>query len=741
MMTTSPPSGSEPAASTAFELLHPKVQRWIWQQEWLELRDAQEAATAPLLGGDIDVLIAAATASGKTEAAFLPICSTLVGNPPERPGFSVVYISPLKALINDQYGRLDQLCEHLEIPVARWHGDVGGDRKRKLVDHPEGILLITPESLEALFVTRGWKMSHIAKALRYVVIDELHSFIGTERGAQLQSLMHRLDLAAHRHLPRVGLSATLGDMDAAAEFLRPGGGRRVRLVVSEADGQELRLRVHGYVETAPDPEDEETGDSGRLAIAEDLFATLRGSHNLIFTNSRNAVEHYTDLLARRCQESGVPNEFVPHHGNLSKDIREDTESRLKDRSRPAIAICTSTLEMGIDIGSVASVAQVGAPPGVAALRQRLGRSGRRGGPAVLRLYVSEPEVTVATPPAEELRAQLVQAVASIELLLARWYEPPRPAAPHLSTLIQQVLSLIAQHGGVTPKDAHRTLCVEGPFRAVDAPTFAALLRDLGSRDLVRQESDGLLIHGQVGERLVNHYTFYAAFASPIEYRVVTAGRTLGTLPMEQPLPEGALLIFAGRRWQVVRIDTQAKVIEVARSSGGRPPRFTGAGPDVHDRVRVEMRRIYEDSAVPVYLDTTAQTLLGEGRDAYRRFRLRETPLVRWGNDTVLFPFGGDVIMTTIALSLLAEGVAVERQGVGLLLAGVSLGETGDLLEKLAADAPPEIDTLARLVPDKRVEKYDGLLGEQLLARAYAARSLDIPAAWQALRALAAAATV
>lgn len=587
---TSLPSGSDQGASAAFELLHPKVRKWIWQQRWQELRDAQEAAIAPLLEGDLDVLIAAATASGKTEAAFLPICSALAADPPAGPGFSVMYISPLKALINDQYGRLDQLCEHLEIPVARWHGDVGADRKRKLIDDPRGILLITPESLEALFVTRGWEVSRIVGALRYIVIDELHSFIGAERGAQLQSLLHRLDLAARRHLPRVGLSATLGDMAAAADYLRPGAGQRVRLVVSDADGQELRLRVHGYLEAAPDPARPEPVEGEQ--IADDLFTMLRGGHHLVFANSRNAVERYTDLLARRCVGAGVPYEFVPHHGNLSKEIREDTEARLKDRSRPASAICTSTLEMGIDIGSVTSVAQIGAPPGVAALRQRLGRSGRRGGPAVLRVYVSEPETTLATPPAEELRTQLVLAIASVELLLVRWYEPPRPSALHLSTLIQQVLSLIAQHGGVTPKDAYRTLCATGPFRTVGAHVFADLLRDLGARDLVRQEPDGLLIHGGVGERLVNHYTFYAAFASPVEYRVVTTGRTLGTLPMEQPLPEKALFVFAGRRWQVVRADARSRVIEVVRSSGGRAPRFTGSGPDVHDRVRLEMRRIY-----------------------------------------------------------------------------------------------------------------------------------------------------
>ncbi|WP_219516120.1 DEAD/DEAH box helicase [Nonomuraea ceibae] len=745
VMTTSPPSGSD-----AFERLHPKVQQWIWQQNWSELREAQEAAVAPILAGDRDVLIAAATASGKTEAAFLPICSVLTEQP-DTGGFAAVYISPLKALINDQYGRLDQLCDHLGITVSRWHGDVAASSKSKLLDRPRGILLITPESLEAMFVLRGWKIRDLMAGARYLVIDELHSFIGTERGGQLQSLMHRLDLAARRRIPRVGLSATLGDMGKAADFLRPRAGDDVTVIVSSSDAQELRLQIRGYVQTAPilDPraraahealgeevaaDDVATGD--RLAIADHLFTTLRGSHHLVFAGSRAAVEDYTDLLNRRCENARVPEEFVPYHGNLSKDIREHAEARLKDRTRPATAVCTSTLEMGIDIGSVTSIAQIGAPPSVAALRQRLGRSGRRGGPATLRLYVSEPEATPAIHPADELRAQLVQSIATIELLLQRWYEPPSAEALHLSTLTQQILSLIAQHGGITPADAHRTLCGQGPFRAVDSLTFATLLRDLAAADLIRQEHDGLLLPAETGERLINHHTFYAAFAAPTEYRIVTEGRTLGSLPIDQPLPEGSLLIFAGRRWRIQAIDTHAKLIEVTRASGGRPPRFTSAGPLVHDRIRTTMRRLYEDTTVPAYLDATAQSLLAEGRDAYRRLGLRDTPLIGYGNDTLLFPFRGDAIMTTLGLALHAYGVDVIRYGVALLISDTSPQAAADLLADLAAEGVPDALNLAALIPDKRVDKYDDVIGEELLTRSYA-RRLDVTETQQSITALAA----
>src|SRR5436853_2120515 len=212
-------------ASSAFHRLHPKIQRWLWRQGWGALRDIQEAAIGPILAGDRDVVIAASTASGKTEAAFLPILTALA----EDSGGSVrvLYISPLKALINDQFDRLELLCEDLEVPVARWHGDVAASQKKKLLARPGGVLIITPESLEALFVLQGPKVRSLFERLAYVVVDELHAFIGGERGQQLQSLLHRVELAIRRRVPRVALSATLGDLAIACEFLRPREGEAV----------------------------------------------------------------------------------------------------------------------------------------------------------------------------------------------------------------------------------------------------------------------------------------------------------------------------------------------------------------------------------------------------------------------------------------------------------------------------------------------------------------------------------
>lgn len=734
--------------SRGFERLHERVRRWVWQQNWEQLRDVQEAAIEPILEGKTDIIIMAATAGGKTEAAFLPICSMLVGN--AAGGVRALYISPLKALINDQFERLDALCEHLEIPVHRWHGDVGATKKQALIRNPSGILLITPESMEALFVIHGTQIGRVFSRLDHVVVDELHSFIGNERGRQLQSLLHRLEHVLGRSVPRIALSATLGDAGAAAEFLRPQGGDRVLLIQSAEGGQELRLQVRGYRTTAPvltkeqirtaerdgqkvEVEERVTGDES--AVSDHLFTTLRGSDNLIFANARSRAEEYADLLRRMSEREHVPNEFFPHHGNLSKELREEVEAVLKDKTRPLSAVCTSTLELGIDIGTVKSIAQIGAPPSVASMRQRLGRSGRRGEPAILRIYVSEPEVTGDTPPQDTLHAELVQTIAMVNLLIAGWYEPPLVGALHLSALVQQILSIIAQNGGVMAREAWALLCKTGPFSEVDASMFATLLRSLGDHDLIAQARDGTLVHGGLGERIVNHYSFYTAFTTPEEYRLVTDGQTLGTLPISYPLSEGAFLIFAGQRWKVTAVDPAHKVVDLVPAPGGRPPIFFGTGASVHDCIRQEMFNVYCSGDLPTFLDSTARDLLIEARANFARLGLVEKHVIAYGKDTLLFCWVGDRVMNTIVLQLRAKDLRVSQEGLAITGTNCGPNDLRDVLAALVAEGPADARQLATTVADKLGEKYDRFLPEELLIVDYASRHLDSIRAWDTLKQL------
>jgi ATP-dependent Lhr-like helicase len=727
MLTMSlPPSSSE---SAGFSLLEPRIQRWIWSEGWTSLRDAQERAIPVLLSADQDVIIAAATAAGKTEAAFLPILTNLLQEQ-DTPG-AVLYISPLKALINDQWDRLARLCEELELPVIAWHGDISASRKHRFLKSPEGILLITPESLEALFVNRGTSLAGLFANLRYLVVDELHAFIGSERGKQLQSLMHRVERVIDRPLPRVGLSATLGDMALAAAFLRPNAPHHVSVIESKGTGQVLRVQIRGYAESRQDfsapPEGEEVF-SAEHAIAEHLFQVLRGSNNLIFPNSRSQVEWFADNLRRRCEQDGVPNEFWPHHGSLAKDIREETEKALKAGGQPATAVCTTTLELGVDIGSIKTVAQIGPPPSVASLRQRLGRSGRRPGEAaILRSYCKERRLDDGSPLSDRLRQGLVQSIAMIRLLMQGWFEPPRAQGLHLSTLVQQCLSVIAQRGGATAADLWNTLIRSGPFSGLEQGSFLSLLRALGERDLITQEASGLLLPGVLGERMINHYDFYSAFVSNEEFRLVCDGKALGALPVSRPLTVDQRIIFAGRRWRVTDVDIEAKVIAVRPDPGGAPPSFDGLGARVHDRVRQEMKTILLETDAYGYLDTTAQELLAQARKTFADLGLAHSSMTESGGKTYLFTWRGDWANDALAILLAHTGLPSENAGLVIEVEGDRASLESSLREIAGWEGVDESAVLAD-VQNMVQEKWDWVLPPTLLMQSYARAQLDLDSA-------------
>jgi ATP-dependent helicase Lhr and Lhr-like helicase len=716
-------------SSSSFHLLDERIQRFIWAEGWEELRDAQEQAIPLIVKADRDVIIAAATAAGKTEAAFFPALTHLLAIGGEG---LIVYISPLKALINDQFGRLDRLCENLEIPVWPWHGDISSTSKTRFLAKRHGVLLITPESLEALLCNRGSSVAGVFERTTFFIVDELHAFIGSERGKQLQSLMHRIEHALGRTVPRLGLSATLGDMRLAADFLRPGKGAEVTIIDSKASGVELKILVKGYEEplvVKAEDNDDDREPVTPAQVGAHLFKVLRGSNNLVFPNSRREVERYTHLLNKMCERQKVPNEFWPHHGSLSKEIRSETETALKQKEVPATAICTNTLELGIDIGAVKSVAQIGSPPAVASLRQRLGRSGRRRGePAILRGYCIEDAVSVDASLATKLRLGTVQLTAMISLLLENWFEPPRVHGTHLSTLVQQILSSIAQNGGATAGQLYALLCAPAtPFSSVKKPEFIELLRHLGQKELVVQESSGVLLHGRVGEKFVNHYTFYAAFASDEEFRIVAGGRTLGSLPVKQMLTPGQRILFAGKTWHVDEIDEPQKTIFVTRTTGGVPPLFSGGAGRTHTRVRQRMRQLLEEETRPVFLDETAGRFLAEARDCYARMDLAQQVMLDQGPELMLLTWLGDAANEALACLLIRRGYVATPSGPGVEVRKGS-NSTQDVMDALgdaAVDEPPPLDILLADVQNLQREKWDWALPDGLLRKAYASQYLDL----------------
>lgn len=718
------------AVSSGFPLLDSRIQRFIWAKGWTELREAQEAAIRPILLGEQDIIIAAATAAGKTEAAMFPALTHLLAA--EEQGL-IVYVSPLKALINDQHGRLRELCEGLDVPVWPWHGDIAASSKTKFFGKPTGILLITPESLEAMLCNKGTAVATIFKQTEFFVVDELHAFIGSERGKQLQSLMHRIERVRGARVPRIGLSATLGDMQLAADFLRPGFGSTVHMVETSSTGLNLKLLVKGFEEPGvikgqgqSDSAEAEPVTPGYIGAH--LFKTMRGSNNLVFPNSRREVERYTHLLTKLCEEFGLPNEFWPHHGSLSKEVRSDTEAALKQKNHPATAIATSTLELGMDIGEVRSVAQIGPPPSVMSLRQRLGRSGRRSEPGILWGYCIEDAIHASAPLETALRLNTVQTIAMVTLLLENWFEPPRAHQAHLSTLVQQLLAAIAQLGGASPGALYRLLCAPNtPFSQVSQSEFMLLLKQLGVKDLIVQDSGGSLLHGKIGEKFVNHYTFYAAFATEEEFRIVTGGKPLGTLPVTQALTLGQRILFAGKAWRVDEVDDVQKTIYVTRKPGGAPPMFASMGGRVHTRVRQKMRELLEGTEMPSFLDVTAKRFLAEARQHYAYDQLDKQVLIDQGRDVLVLTWLGDEVNEALAFLLQAKGFTAVAAGPGVevLKGELPVQAIVKAILEIAAEPAPSLDILLGDALNLQREKWDWALPVELLRIGYASHNLDV----------------
>ncbi|GHV96151.1 ATP-dependent helicase [Spirochaetia bacterium] len=589
-----------------FSRLAPFIREYIYEKKWIALRDIQEAAIRETFDSDGHILIAAGTASGKTEACFFPIISLLCENRPSSVG--ALYIGPLKALINDQAERLAPLMELAELQLWRWHGDVSDHHKKNLLENPSGVLQITPESLEALLLRSPAMIHSLFQDLSFVIIDEVHAFMGSERGSQILCQLARIEEAAGCRPRRIGLSATLGDYHEAMAWL--GRGSDTALIREGKTRRRVSIALDYF----------SGGRAEERACYEALYQQVRGRRCIVFTNSRIETEFTIAALGEISAQHRGGDRFFVHHGSISASLRAETERELRQTSAaPVTAAATATLEMGIDIGKLDRVIQIGPPLSVSAFVQRLGRSGRlRGKPEIY--FSSIEESGKWEHPVNSLPWDLIKTIAIIELYLTeKWIEQGEENSFPYSLLVHQTISILCSLGAHSPASLARRVLSLPAFSHISEDDFKELLAHLASLDVIEKTGEGEIIAGLEAERLTAHYSFYSVFADSAEYRVISGGREIGRINFIPPA--GSSIVLGGRYWRVEWIAQREREIMVSPGEAGSRQVWRGSGADLHKRVAAYMRKVLAENTVYPYLSERARSRLAGARELARQWQL------------------------------------------------------------------------------------------------------------------------
>lgn len=616
---------------SAFDLLSEPIRKYIREQRWESLRKIQEAAIPRILGTDLNYVLISRTASGKTEAAFLPILSKV--NFREK-GVKVLYLSPLIALINDQFMRVEKLCEHLDVRVTKWHGEASKGRKDQLLKNPEGIVLMTPESLEAMFVNKPYNVSHLFASLDYVVIDEIHSFLGSDRGVQLKSLLSRLQQINHDHFSIVGLSATVSDVNLYAELKEFLGNTQNTKIIRDHTPKSINA-VFRYF----------PGDTQELPIGllKDLYVRTRDSKVLVFPNARGRVEEVAVKLKRLSEKVGGHQNYFSHHSSVDKEVREYVEFFAKNAGLQNFCIsCTSTLELGIDIGNVDEVVQIDATNSIASLIQRVGRSGRREGRASnLYLYSTD-------------RWSLLQSLACWLLYSEQYIEPIEVITKPYDVLLHQILSIIKGSSGLYLQELLAKINENPTFSNISEEETKEIVNHLQEIDFLEKLGHEYII-GVEGEKVVNNKDFYSLFHTPVFFKVSSQGVKIGELPLSPQIKEDENVFLSAKIWKIKYVDYEASRIEVSPAKDGKKPLFFGDAADTAHRIREKMMEIlYSDEAYD-FLDQEGKQVLKEMREEFSVFPItdlkNERPLLFGNEQTRFYSFAGSKINKTICFLL------------------------------------------------------------------------------------------
>lgn len=731
-------------ADRIFGKFPPFIKEYIYSHGWTSLRPIQLAAARVILEESGHLLLSSSTASGKTEAAFFPILTKILEKPSATPSVRVLYVAPLKSLINDQFWRMEEVLRQSGVPVTHWHGDVGRSHKEKLLKTPEGILQITPESLEAMLMKRSNDIPRLFSCLDFVVIDEIHALIGTDRGNQVMCQLSRLSRLIGHEPRRIGLSATVGDTDTAAAWLGAGTGMPVSVPKSEREALHWMIGMaHFYIQNPDEkqtPGDTDTREErgGRAKLDpgyEFLYDAVYGKKALVFSNSREETEYVTATLRQIAKARGDRDVFLIHHGNLSAALREDAEEKMKDESvTEAVTCATVTMELGIDIGRLERVAQVGAPTSVSSFLQRLGRSGRRGAPPEMVMVFREETPLPNAPLPNLIPWELLRGVAIIDLYATeRFIEPPKIFRMPLSLAFQQTLSILSSAGELTPKALASRVLTLPPLSVLNREDYRDLLLFMIREDYIEMTEERGLIVGLSGERITNSYKFYAVLRDSEDFTVRSGSEEIGTITT--PPPVGDRFALAGRVWEVLETDVPRRLIFVKPVDGKMEISWPGSTGEIHTRLLEAMRDVLFNGKTYAFLSDNAKERLATARKMAAVAKMDTRLIIPTGGQSyVLFPWLGTCAFQTIKriLKKYAEELGIsDIQSewcwyITFKAKAGSAGETEAHIREILSREPVVPESLLSSDECPMYGKYDEFIPPELLRRAYAVDRLCVP---------------
>lgn len=677
-------------SKSPFPRFAPALQRGITQRlGWPKLRDVQEEAGHVLLDGG-NAVILAPTAGGKTEAAFFPGLSNLLEDPTDSVG--ILYVAPIKALLNNQSDRLDNYTNMVGMKRFVWHGDVGQSDRREFLESPTEVLMTTPESLEVMFVSSKVSEEDVFGDLRMMVVDEIHALAGTDRGAHLMSLIERIDRVSNRSIQRVGLSATVGNPEDMVDWLSGSSDRRSYVVNPKSEqSRERNLLI--------------TQRESLFELSEDAGVSAENNKSLFFCQSR-AV---TEAVARNMRGRGT--DVFVHHSSVSAEDREAAEERFREGSRDACIVCTSTLELGIDVGDLDRVFQADAPSTVNAFLQRMGRTGRREDSASNMTFFCQSSESV------------LQAIALIEKAKEGWVEPVEPSSRTWPVLAHQLLALSLAYGGIQRDKAWDLLSGVPDFQDVSKEEFGELVAHMLEKGFLYAQG-GFLVLGDVAEKKYgakNFLELYAVFSTPQLFDVVSpSGKELGTLEqkfVDTLAEQKTSFLLGGRSWLVDRINQSKRRVKVVPAPDGKEPNWGGINPQfLSYELCQKIRDILKSDESYTYLHETAAESLDDTRAEFRDLLLVDDAPVTTDPDRITWwTFAGGQINMTLKYAIEATGnwdittsnFRVEIEGEGIE------EEFDEIRTALRSDEIWEDDDLwhvvRRSLPDYRLSKFQNLL--------------------------------